>query len=119
MNTVTIVGRVGRDAADGFKAFESGRSKYTYSVAVNRWDTKTKSQVTDWFNVDQWFNENDEGRSNFVANYVKKGREIAIDGTIASRKWQDKTTGEEKETYYIVANDIKLLGSQKDVENVM
>ena len=54
MNTVTIAGRVGRDASEGFKAFESGKTKANFSVAVNRWDSKTKEQVTDWFSVDVW-----------------------------------------------------------------
>ena len=47
MNTVTIAGRVGRDASEGFKPFESGKTKANFSVAVNRWDSKTKAQVTE------------------------------------------------------------------------
>ena len=47
MNTVTIVGRVGRDASENFNSYESGKTKAQFSVAVNRWDSKTKSEVTD------------------------------------------------------------------------
>ena len=36
MNTVTIVGRVGRDASENFTSFESGKTKTNFSVAVNR-----------------------------------------------------------------------------------
>ena len=43
MNTVTIVGRVGRDASEDFKSFDSGKTKARFSVAVNRWDSKTKA----------------------------------------------------------------------------
>ena len=38
MNTVVIVGRVGRDAE--VRYFESGKVKANFSVAVNRWDSK-------------------------------------------------------------------------------
>ena len=114
MNTVTIVGRVGRDASEGFKAFDSGKMKANFSVAVNRWDTKTKSEVTDWFNIEIW-----DKQAEFAAEYVKKGRLVAVDGAIASNRWTDKTTNSEKESFFIRANTIRLLGSKKDAEEVL
>ncbi len=114
MNTATIVGRVGRDASEGFKAFDSGKMKANFSVAVNRWDSKTKSEVTDWFNVEIW-----DRQAEFAAEYVKKGRLIAIDGAIANNRWVDKTTNSEKESFFIRANTIKLLGSKKDAEETL
>lgn len=112
MNTVTIVGRVGRDASEDFKAFDSGKTKARFSVAVNRWDSKTKAEVTDWYNVEVW-----DKQAEFAAEYVKKGRQVAIDGSIANNRWTDKTTGDEKESFYIRANTIKLLGSKRDVDD--
>jgi single-strand DNA-binding protein len=114
MNSVTVVGRVGRDASEGFKAFDSGKMKANFSVAVNRWDTKTKSEVTDWFNVEIW-----DKQAEFAAEYVKKGRLVAVDGAIANNRWTDKTTNSEKESFFIRANTIKLLGSKKDTEEVL
>lgn len=114
MNTVAVVGRVGRDASEGFRAFDSGKMKANFSVAVNRWDTKTKSEVTDWFNVEIW-----DRQAEFAAEYVKKGRLVAIDGAIANNRWVDKTTNSEKENFYIRANTIKLLGSRKDAEETL
>ena len=52
MNSVVLVGRVGRDAE--IKYFESGKVKANFSIAVNRWDSKTKSEVADWFSIDLW-----------------------------------------------------------------
>jgi len=112
MNTAIIVGRAGQDAE--IKYFETGRSRATFSLAVNRWDGKTKSQVTDWFNVDVW--SNPEGKQNladFASEYVKKGRMVAVDGRITSNKWQD-ASGETKERFLIVANNIRMLGSKND-----
>ena len=48
MNTATIIGRAGQDAE--IKYFESGKVKTTFSLAVNRWDSKTKEETTDWYN---------------------------------------------------------------------
>ncbi len=106
MNTVVIVGRAGQDAE--IKYFESGKIKTSFSLAANRWDSKTKAEVTDWFNVDVW-----DKQAEFAGEYVKKGRLVAVDGRIATNKWKD-VSGEEKERYLIVANTIKLLGSKKD-----
>ena len=114
MNTVTIVGRVGRDASEDFRAFDSGKTKARFSVAVNRWDTKTKAEVTDWYNIEIW-----DKQAEFAAEYVKKGRLVVIDGAIANNRWMDKTTKTEKESYFIRANTIRLLGSKKDAEEAV
>ena len=108
MNTVVLVGRVGRDAE--VRYFESGKVKANFSIAVNRWDAKTKSEVADWFNIDVW-----DKQAEFAGEYVKKGREVAVDGRISISKWTDQT-GEEKERFLVVANDIRLLGSRRDAE---
>lgn len=114
MNTVTIVGRVGRDASEGFKAFDSGKVKANFSVAVNRWDSKSKSEVTDWFNIDVW-----DKQAEFASEYVKKGRLVVVDGAIANNRWVDRTTNNERENFYVRANTIRLLGSKKDVEEAV
>ncbi len=109
MNSVVLVGRVGRDAE--IKYFESGKVKASFSLAVNRWDTKTKSEVADWFNIDVW-----EKQAEFAGEYVKKGIQIAVDGRIALNKWTDKVTGNDRESFLVVANNIRLLGSKRDAE---
>lgn len=108
MNTATIVGRAGQDAE--IKYFESGKVKTTFSLAVNRFDSKTKTEVPDWFNIEVW-----DKQAEFAGEYVKKGREVAVDGRISISKWTDQT-GEERERFLIVANQIRLLGSRRDVQ---
>jgi len=108
MNTATIVGRAGQDAE--IKYFESGKVKTTFSLAVNRFDTKTKTEVPDWFNIEVW-----DKQAEFAGEYVKKGRQVAVDGRISISKWTDQT-GEERERFLIVANQIRLLGSKRDVQ---
>lgn len=109
MNTVVLVGRVGRDAE--IKYFESGKVKANFSIAVNRWDTKTKSEVTDWFNIDVW-----DKQAEFAGEYIKKGIQVAIDGRIQQDKWTDKASGGDRERFLVIANSIILLGSKRDAE---
>ena len=108
MNTATIIGRAGQDAE--IKYFESGKVKTTFSLAVNRFDSKTKTEVPDWFNIEVW-----DKQAEFAGEYVKKGRQVAVDGRISISKWTDQT-GEERERFLIVANQIRLLGSKRDTE---
>ena len=108
MNTATIVGRAGQDAE--IRYFESGKIKTTFSLAVNRWDAKTKEEVTDWFNIEVW-----DKQAQFAGDYVKKGREVVVDGRISISKWNDQS-GEERERFLIIANNVRLLGSRRDNE---
>ena len=111
MNSVVLVGRVGRDAE--IRYFESGKVKANFSVAVNRWDAKTKSEVADWFNVDVW-----DKLAEFAGEYIKKGVQVAIDARISQNKWTDKATGADKESFFVIANSIRLLGSKRDIEQL-
>ena len=106
MNSVVIVGRAGQDAE--IKYYESGKVKTSFSLAVNRWDSKTKVEVTDWFNIDVW-----DKQAEFAGEYVKKGRIVAVDGRVMTNKWKDNT-GVERERFMVVANTVKLLGSKKE-----
>ncbi len=106
MNSVVVVGRTGQDPE--VKYFESGKVKTGFSLAVNRWDSKTKAEVTDWFNIEVW-----DKQAEFAGEYIKKGRLVAVDGRIASNKWTD-ASGAERERFTIVATNVRLLGSKRD-----
>lgn len=108
MNTVTVIGRAGHDAE--IKYFESGKVKTTFSLAVNRRDAKTKEEVADWFNIEVW-----DKQAEFAGEYIKKGRQVVVDGRISISKWTDQS-GEERERFLVVANNIRLLGSKRDAE---
>ena len=106
MNSVVIVGRAGQDPE--VKWFESGKVKTTFSLAVSRWDYKTKAEVTDWFNIELW-----DKSAEIAGEYVKKGRQVCIEGRLASSKWTSPD-GEEKERFFIRANAMRLLGSKSE-----
>lgn len=107
MNSVVIVGRAGQDP--DVKYFESGKVKTTFSVAVSRWDYKTKAETTDWFNIELW-----DKSAEIAGEYVKKGRQVCIDGRLVSNKWTG-ADGEQKERFVIRANSMRLLGNKADI----
>ena len=107
INSVVVVGRVGQDPE--MKYFESGKVKTTFSLAVNRWDSKTKGEVTDWFNIELW------DFYVFAGEYVKKGKLVAVDGRLAMSKWND-ASGSSRERYFVRAQNMRLLGSKNSQE---
>lgn len=111
MNTVVIVGRVGQDAE--IKYFESGKSRATFSVAVNRWDAKTKSEIADWYNIDVW-----DRLAEFAGEYIKKGAMVIVEGSIQNSKWTDKASGEERERFLINASNIRFAGGKREAEAI-
>ena len=101
MNSAVLVGRVGQDPE--IKYFESGKSKTTFSIAVDRWNPKTKQREPDWFNIQIW---------------DKKGSLISVEGKIMVSKWQTPD-GETAERYMINATDYSFVGSKKDSAQVV
>ena len=79
MNSVVIIGRVGREPE--IKYFESGKSRTTFSMAVNR--RQGKEDITDWFNIEMW-----DKQAETAAEWIKKGALISVEGRIRVNQWQ-------------------------------
>jgi single-strand DNA-binding protein len=47
-----------------------------------------------------------------VEEYLKKGSQVYIEGSIRTQKWQDKESGQDRYTTEIVARDMQMLGSR-------
>ncbi|AFY69933.1 single-strand binding protein [Thalassoporum mexicanum PCC 7367] len=109
LNLINLVGRTGRDP--DVKYFESGSVKCSVSLAVDR-RSRNRDEPPDWFELEMW------GRTAEVAaNYVKKGKLIGITGSLKLDRWQDRSTGEDRQKPIILVNRLELLGSRRDNEN--
>ena len=51
------------------------------------------------------------------AQYLAKGRPVAIDGRLEWREWQDKETGKKRQSIDIIADSVQFLGSREGGEN--
>lgn len=106
INSVNLVGRVGRDPE--VKYFETGKVVAKFSLAVNR---RSGDKKTDWFDLELW-----DKTAETAANYVKKGSLIGIDAELKFERWTDKTTGEPRSKPVLRVDRLELLGSKKENE---
>lgn len=110
INVVTLVGRVGGDP--DIRYFESGTVKCKLTLAVNR--RTREGEHTDWFNLELW------GKTAEVAgNYVRKGKQIAVKGSLKFDTWSDRQTGANRSSPVIQVEQLDLLGSKRDAEGGM
>jgi len=107
LNSVTLVGRAGRDPE--VRYFESGSVVCNLTMAVDR--RRKNSEEPDWFSLEIW------GKTAEVAaNYVRKGSLIGVTGALKLEHWQDRGTGLARSRPVIRVDRLDLLGSKRDNE---
>ena len=107
INSVTLVGRAGRDPE--VRYFESGTVVANLTMAVNRMN---RNDEPDWFNLEIWGKQ-----AQVAADYVKKGSLIGITGSFKLDSWKDRNTGEDRNKPVVRVDRLELLGSKRDSEN--
>ena len=107
INSVTLVGRAGRDPE--VRYFESGTVVANLTMAVNR---RNRNDEPDWFNLEIWGKQ-----AQVAADYVKKGSLIGISGSFKLDSWKDRNTGEDRNKPVVRVDRLELLGSKRDSEN--
>jgi single-strand DNA-binding protein len=111
-NSVKLIGRLGQDPE--VKLLDKGNKVATFSLATSdSFTTKdgSKQEQTQWHNIVVW------GKLAVVCEkYLKKGKEIAIDGHLAYRTWEDKN-GNKHFKSEIIASDLLFVGSNGKINN--
>ena len=108
VNKVILVGNIGQDPETRFSG--SGAAITNVSIATSEsWKDKQTGQQqerTEWHRV-VFFNRLGE----IAGEYLKKGSKVYVEGSLRTRKWQDKS-GQDKYTTEIVANEMQMLDSR-------
>jgi single-strand DNA-binding protein len=103
VNKAILVGHVGRDAE--FRTLQSGTHIATFSLATT--DHRSKDEQgnprTEWHNIVAW-----AGLAEFCERWVKKGRELYVEGNIRTRTYEQD--GQKKYFTEIHARDIQFVG---------
>ena len=102
--TVQLIGNVGNDPE--IKTFEGGRKLANLTIATNdsyKNDKGEKVEQTEWHKVVAWGKTAD-----IIEKYVTKGLQIAVEGKLTHRSYDDKN-GEKRYVTEIVANEVLLL----------
>jgi single-strand DNA-binding protein len=109
INKVIIVGNLGRDPETRF--MPNGDAITNVSIATtSKWKSKESGEMVE---ETEWHRVVFRGRLAEVAGeYLKKGRQVYVEGRLKTRKWQDKE-GVEKYTTEIIANEMQMLGSRE------
>jgi single-strand DNA-binding protein len=109
INRVTIVGNLTRDPE--LRALPSGGNVCSMRVAVNE---RRKDQSGQWADAPNFFNVTIFGNSaDNAAKFLAKGRQVAVDGRLRWREWQDQQ-GNKRESIEIVAQDVQFIGGKPD-----
>jgi single-strand DNA-binding protein len=113
VNKVIIIGNLGRDPEVRYTP--DGASVTNVTIATtDTWKDKAtgeKKEATEWHRV-VFFGKLAE----IAGQYLKKGRQVYVEGALRTRKWQDKE-GQERYTTEIVANEMKMLGSREGMSD--
>ncbi|SDO82920.1 single-strand DNA-binding protein [Rhodoferax sp. OV413] len=109
VNKVIIVGNLGRDPE--VRTFPSGDRVANVTIATTEtWKDKQtgeRREATEWHRV--VFRG---GLAGIVEQYLRKGSQVYVEGSIRSRKYND-ATGMEKSITEIVATEMTMLGSRQ------
>ena len=108
VNKVILVGNCGKDPETRY--MPSGGAVTNISIATSEsWKDKQSGETkerTEWHNI-VFFNRLGE----IAGEYLKKGSQIYVEGSLRTRKWQDKS-GQDRYTTEIVASEMQMLGSR-------
>ncbi len=106
-NKVQLIGNLGNDPE--IVNLDGGKKLAKFSIATNEsYKNQKGEKITDtqWHNIVAW------GKTaEIIENYVTKGKEVAIEGKLTSRSYDDKE-GIKRYITEVVCNELVMLGSK-------
>jgi single-strand DNA-binding protein len=112
VNKVILIGNLGRDPE--VRSTQSGQPVASFTLATNRrWRDKTgnKQEETEWHNIVVWGKQ-----AEIAGQYLKKGKQIYLEGRLQTRSWEDRQSGEKKYKTEIVCDNFQMLGQRGDMD---
>lgn len=110
VNKVILVGNLGRDPE--MRSFPSGDQVANVTLATtDKWRDKQSGEPrehTEWHRL--VFN----GKlAEIAGQYLRKGSQIYVEGSIRTRKWQDQASGQDRYSTEIRVDQMQMLGSRQ------
>lgn len=108
LNKVQLIGRLGRDPE--VRSTNTGKTVTTITLATSEFVGRDadRKEKTEWHRVILW-----DKLGQIAGNYLKKGRQVYIEGRITYREYTDRDNVKRFMTE-IIANSMVLLGSRDD-----
>lgn len=107
-NKVQLIGNLGNNPE--IITLDSGKKLAKFSIATNEsYKNSEGEKITDtqWHNVIAW-----NKTAEIIEKYLEKGNEVAIEGKLTSRSYEDKE-GVKKYITEVVCNELLMLGSKQ------
>ncbi|MBO5211488.1 MAG: single-stranded DNA-binding protein [Clostridia bacterium] len=105
-NLVVLTGRLTADPE--LKTTTNGTNVTTFSIAVERRYRSGEERQTDFINIVAW-----RQTAEFITKYFKKGSLIGIEGSIQTRRYQDKN-GNNRTAFEVIANNVQFVESKRE-----
>lgn len=107
LNQVVLIGRIGKDPE--LRYTPSGVAVASFTLAVNRnFKSQSGEQETDWFDIVVW-----RQTAEYAANYLSKGRLVAVQGKLQARSWVAQD-GTKRKSVEVVADRLQGLDRPKE-----
>jgi single-strand DNA-binding protein len=106
INRVTLIGNLGQDPE--LKSTSSGQNVCQLRVATTstyKDREGNRQEATEWHTVVVWGNQ-----AKACGDHLTKGRQVYVEGRLATRKWTDKD-GKDRYSTEVVAENVRFLGS--------
>lgn len=108
LNKVTLIGNLGKDPEVRYTQGGTAITTLRIGVTERRKEADTWKDHTEWFSI-VCFGKTAENAGKFL----KKGRQIFVEGRLQTRQWQDKE-GQTRYTTEVIAAQLLFLGSNRD-----
>ena len=105
MNSVILTGNLASDVE--LREFGEDKRLATFRLAVDR---PSKTDEADFFRIAAW-----DQQAQLCADYLSKGRKIAVEGRLRYRTWEDGN--ERRSSVEVVAHRIEFLSPPRDADS--
>lgn len=109
VNKVILIGNLGKDPEVRYTP--NGLAVANITIATTEsWKDKQSGENqerTEWHRVVFY-----QRLAEIVGEYLRKGSKIFIEGRLQTRKWQDKTSGQDRYTTEVIADSMQMLDSK-------
>jgi single-strand DNA-binding protein len=106
VNKVILIGNLGADPE--VRYMPNGGAVANLRIATSEsWKDQQTGQTqerTEWHSVVMY-----RRLAEIAGEYLKKGSKVYIEGSLRTRKWQDKNTGQDRYTTEIIGNEMQML----------
>jgi len=109
VNKVILIGNLGKDPEVRYTPTGLAIANITMAT-TEAWKDKqsgANQEKTEWHRVVFY-----QRLAEIVGEYLRKGSKVFVEGRLQTRKWQDKTTGQDRYTTEIIADSMQMLDSK-------